>query len=43
MFAVIYNESVVARFKSRNLAFRYLIRQGWEWDDRAFIREFAVA
>jgi len=38
MFAVIYKGRVIHEFKTRNLAFRYLIRSGWEWDDEATIR-----
>lgn len=38
MFAVIYNGHIIREFKDRNLAFRFLIREGWEWDDKATIR-----
>jgi len=38
MFAVVYRDRVIQRFDNQNLAFRFLIAQGWEWDDEAVIR-----
>lgn len=39
MFAVIYDGRIISQFKVRKLAYRFLIREGWEWDDKATIRE----
>jgi len=39
MFAVIYRDRIVRKFDDQKLAFRFLIAQGWEWDDEAFIRK----
>ena len=36
-FAVIYKQEVIRVFNTRDLAYRWLIRCGWEWDDRAWV------